>query len=641
MATETQGAALLGAQEVTKRYGAQTVLNGVSVTIHEGDRIGLIGKNGSGKSTFMRILAGAEPPDGGLVTRRNLLRVAMLTQRCEFDKDRHVGDILRAAADELRSMVAEYHHLNEVIARGEGTPEVEARAHHLEHELELSGAWHLDTVIKRVTTELALPPEDRLAGTLSGGEQRRVDLAATLIRRPDVLLLDEPTNHIDPDSVRWIESYLAGYPGTVVLITHDRYFLDRAANRIVELLDGNLTAFQGTYDDYLEQKAIRESFEARTESNRLATIQRELAWRKRGPKARGTKQKARIGRLEALQAIQAPPRDKNFDFAIPQPGHLGKRVIEADVLAKTVGGRELFTGFSFIVQKGMRVGVIGPNGCGKTTLLRTLMGTEEPDRGELFIGETVKFLYVDQRHEDINPQDTILKHVSNGADYVDVDGQRIYVPTYLERFLFDRATLHMPMENLSGGEHNRIDLAKKLMRGGNVLVLDEPTNDLDLQTLRVLEEAVLAFEGATLIVSHDRYFLNRLCNHMLSFEADGRVVHVAGNYDDYLRWSREQEEAAKQAARENAPPREKKSPRSDRPRRLTYKEKVELERMEERLLEAEEHLQQLEAEINEPAFYERSHDKVQASLQAFEDAKARVEQLYDRWSELEAIAGQD
>jgi ATP-binding cassette subfamily F protein uup len=503
------------------------------------------------------------------------------------------------------------------------------------HEMEIADAWKLDEDVKRVTVSLDLPAADRKLSTLSGGEGRRVDLAAVLVRHPDLLLLDEPTNHLDVTSVQWIEDFLAAYAGSVILVTHDRYFLDRVANRIVELENGRLTSYPGNYERFLERKAEREAHEARAEANRRSLLRRELHWLNRQPKARGTKAKYRVERYYEIEAQAPVERDREFFFDIPQTQRLGKLVVEAKKVTRAVGGRGLFRDFSFTLQRGMRVGVVGPNGCGKTSLVRVLMGLDPPDRGEIIHGETVEFLYVDQSHEEVPPQRTALDFVSNGATDMEVGGKRIHVPAYLERFLFDRAALRMPMERLSGGERNRLDIAKKLLRGGNVLVLDEPTNDLDLQTLRVLEDAVLAFDGCAILVSHDRYFLNRLCTHLIAFEETGNVIQIAGNYDDYLTWKADR--TIPDELPQKAPKERRKKAGEEKVRKLSYSEKKELDGIEKAIQAAEDNAARLEALAHNPATYLQGREyseKISAELHA---ARTEIDRLYRRWEELESL----
>ncbi|MBN2311569.1 MAG: ABC-F family ATP-binding cassette domain-containing protein [Candidatus Hydrogenedentes bacterium] len=642
---------LLSVQNVSKSFGAQPVLEDVSVTIHLGDRLGLIGRNGTGKSTLMRIMTGALSPDEGVVSRKQGLRVALLEQQSTRDPRQTVGDVLNGAVGDARRRLKAHdalaHALADTPAHSREHARLAAEMAVVQHELEVAGHWDIGKDIKRVAVGLRLPDNERLLESLSGGELRRLDLAAAVVAHPDLLLLDEPTNHIDVESAQWIEAFVAKYTGACVLVTHDRYFLDRIANRILELAHGGLRSYPGNYGRFLELKSMEQEAGERAEASRRAVLRRELAWLRRGPKARSTKQKARIQRYESLDAVGPPPDEWEARFEIPQPCRLGKRILEAEGIARAYGGQVLFRGLSLIMQHHMRVGVVGPNGCGKTTLLRVLMGLEEPDAGTVVIGDSTQFLYVDQRHEEVHPEMSVLQHVTAGVKDLEFEGRRLFVPAYLERFLFDRRSIEMPMQNLSGGERNRIDLAKKLLFGGNFLVLDEPTNDLDLATLRILEEAILAFDGCALIVSHDRYFINRLCTHLLVFEGDGRVVHIAGNYDDYLLFKQRQADDAPPSPREPAAPRPAGNrPAGNRPagtrpagtRRLTWHEKKELAGIEHTIQAAETRVAELEAAVLAPGFYQSDYRAVQETLDALQTAKSEVERLYERWAELEAIA---
>ena len=632
--------AILSVQDVSISYGAQPVLEDVSLTVHAGDRIGLIGRNGSGKSTLLRVMAGLETLQEGFTTRKQGLRVVLLEQESPETADRTVQNVLDDAVAEVHSLITQYRDSTDALALTPASDPTHARlagdVSTAEHRLATAGAWDLDEMVKRVTVALRLPDPGRGLDSLSGGELRRLDLAAAVVQRPDVLLLDEPTNHIDVASVQWIEDYLASYAGACVLVTHDRYFLDRIARRIIELEDCRLTGFPGNYTEFLALKATQQDADASAEVSRRAIMRRELAWLRQGAKARTTKQKARIARYGDLEASGPQQAASEAVFEIPRPRRLGKRVLEAESVSRSYGDQVLFRDFSLIMLKDMRLGVVGPNGCGKTTLLRVLMGIEQPDTGEVVCGDATEFLYLDQGHEEVYPLTSVLNHVSKNATTLEVNGRRIYVPSYLERFLFDQHSIRMPMQNLSGGERNRIDIAKKLLRGGNFLILDEPTNDLDLSTLRLLEEAVLSFDGCAIIVSHDRYFLNRLCTHMLVFEGDGNVVQIAGNYDDYRRYKAgEPRQPSAEFKREKRRP--VRRPTVDKPRGLAWRERKELEGLEKQIETAEAKVRTLEATVSDPAFYERDHQSVRDSLEAFQQARSQLEELYDRWAELSDI----
>lgn len=641
MSTESRDDAILSAQSIAMSFGAQPVLKDISLTLHDGERLGLIGRNGSGKSTLLKIMAGAITPVDGLVTRRQGLRIGMLDQNCTLDPEKAVGGVLEDAGRALRELIDEHETLSDrMVHTAPDSPEhraLENRYAELHHQLDVAGAWSLTHDIKRISIALNLPGHERLAGTLSGGELRRLDLAATILSKPDVLLLDEPTNHVDMATVEWVEHYLANYSGSLILVTHDRYFLELVVTRIVEIEFNRIFSFPGNYAEFMRRKLDLHGVESRTEMGRQNLLRRELAWLQRGPKARSTKQKARIRRYDELESEEGLRIQKELTLEIPQPQRLSKRILEADHLAFGYGDTPLFENFTYIFQKGMRVGVVGPNGCGKTALLRVLMGVEEPTSGTLFISEATDFLYVDQTHEEIDPNQTILNFVSNGANYWDINGRRMYVPAYLERLLFDMDSVKMPMRNLSGGERNRIELAKKLLRGGNFIILDEPTNDLDLATLRVLEEALRSFDGCAMVVSHDRYFLNRICTHLLAFEDDGSIAHIAGNYDDYLLWR-------ERTRRDGAPARPvpKRPAKDPRPAhgagRLTYLERKELGEIEAAIEAAETEVEGVEGRVHEPGFYERDYKKVQEILSALEAAKAETERLYRRWHDLEERA---
>ncbi len=645
MADVNVGQVLLSAQNVSKSFGSQPVLDEVSLSLHEGERLGLIGRNGSGKSTLLRILAGLEKTDTGQVTRRQGLSVGVLTQTCALPPEQTVRDALREAIGPWLELAERHAALGERLGHELPPAEHDRLQHEFEdanHLAQLHNVWEAEARAARMASVLGLPPEDAGLGDLSGGELRRVDIAATLLREPDVLLLDEPTNHIDTESAMWIEQFLKTYTGSCVLITHDRYFLDQVVTRIVEMDRRRLYSFPGNYENFLEYKSQILNTEARTESARQSELRRELVWLRRGAKARRTKEQSRVRRVEAMIADTGPEVVVETTFEIPQPQRLGDRVIDAEKIGFSIDGRTLFDKLTLLMQRGMRVGVAGQNGCGKTTLLRILMGEQSPKMGTVKVGDSVKFLYIDQTHEDIDPRQSVLDFVSGGSNYFDTGVRRIYIPGYLERLLFDMDSVRAPMRNLSGGERNRVILAKKLLQGGNVLAFDEPTNDLDLATLRVLEEAILAFEGCALLVSHDRFFLNRVCTHMIVFEGNDKVYCSAGNYDDYLAYRLRREEDMKNAAGvarpAAAPPAKTAAPSGNGAKPLSFHEKKELAGMHDAIEAADAEIARLETELGAPGFYSQPHAAVRTVTSSLEAAKGKAAALYARWEELEARA---
>ena len=620
---------LLTATDLTVRYNDQMVLNGVCLTIEEQERVGLVGRNGSGKSTFLDLLAGQQAPDKGEITQRRDLVISYLPQAFALDPALSVAENIRAGA----------RHALELIQQFEALPAHSKQHAELEQRILALDGWGLDHRIAAAMEHLNCPKGDRRIDTLSGGEQRRVALCRAIIAQPDLLILDEPTNHLDTESIEWMSEYLDEFPGALLIVTHDRYFLDRTATRICELANGIIHSYSGNYTDYLLSKAEREAAAEVSEHNRQMFLRRELDWVRRGPQARTTKSKSRLDRYYAV-AGQAPLElDKDIELVIPPPPPLGNRVAELSKLGMVLGEKRLFSGLSFDFAPGQRIGITGRNGLGKTTLLKIILGQMAPTEGEVKVAQLTRFNYVDQGRLQLNEERTVLDEMSDGTEFVIFGEQRLSLRGYLKRFLFTDERLNTQVKYLSGGERSRLLLARILKNGGNFLMLDEPTNDLDLATLRVLEEALLAFAGIVMVVSHDRYFLNRVCTHILAFEGEGRVQLSVGNYEYYA------EKRARQAAALTKPspypvPKSKaplKSPPPSRPRRLSYKEARELEGMEAAILEAEANVARIEALFAEPDFH-RSHGARTTELTAELDAeKERAARLYERWQELEAI----
>lgn len=621
---------ILTAQDLYVRYNEQVVLDNASLSIHEDDRIGLVGRNGSGKSTFLRILAGVLEPDRGTVARRRGLRVGYLPQEFALDPALTVEENIRAGVADLLALIREF----------ESLPGHTGRHDELEAQIRLRDGWSLDNRIATAMSKLACPPGDAMIHNLSGGEKRRVALCRAVVSQPDLLILDEPTNHLDTESIEWLIDYLETYPGAFVVVTHDRYFLDRVTNQITELANGTFYSYEGNYTEYLVQRAERLAAAEVAEHKRQMFLKRELEWVRRSPEARRTKSKARLDAyFEA--ASQAPPElDRDIDLVVPPAPQLGNRVVELiDVGMTLEDGRRLFSGLNFKFEAGQRIGITGRNGLGKTTLLKIILGQVQPTLGEVRVGQLTRFNYVDQGRLLLNDDDSVLQAMSDGSDYVMFGNHKIPVRGYLKRFLFTDDRLLTTVRNLSGGERSRLLLAKILRNGGNFLILDEPTNDLDLATLRILEEALIAFGGVVLVVSHDRYFLNRICTGILAFEGEGQVTYSVGCYDYY--WEKRQRLLAALGPDPGPVKAQEKARRSSssasKPRKLTYKEGKELEGMEERIMEKEARIAEIEAMFAAPDFHTKYGHQAQALHEEVEATRLEVEKLYARWEELEAI----
>lgn len=629
------GPSLLTANDLALAYGHQQLLEAVTLSASQGEKVGLVGRNGCGKTSLLRILAGHQNADAGEVARRRGLHIGYLPQEFELDAELTVRQNIEAGAADLIEWVRRYE-------AGEGT-DTELSALH--HQIDAAEGWTLQARIKAIASALAAPGLDSLVGPLSGGEKRRVALCRALVAQPDLLLLDEPTNHLDAESIQWLEEFLRDFPGAVIFVTHDRYFLDVIATRIIELADGRSYSHPGNYTAYLESKAVRQQIAEQSERRRQRFLREELDWVRAGVRAQRSKPRHRLESFYHVKGLEAPPEEREMDLLIPPPAALGNHAIQLNDAGVRVGEpgseRWLFRGLSLSLNPGQCTGVVGRNGVGKTTLLRLCLGERKPDEGAVKIGKRAVFNYIDQTRMQLNGTGTVLEEISEGSESVLFGEQQLSARSYLRRFLFADQRVNEPVSRLSGGERARLMLAKVLRRGGNVLVLDEPTNDLDLPSLRMLEEALADFDGTVLVVSHDRYFLDRICDQVVAFE-DGGIFVQPGNYSYYLE-KRKEREAASQAAfatlvKTTQQRVEQQAHRkSTRPRKLTFKEQRELEGMEATILAAETRVNTLETTLNDPAFHAKRSHEARELIAELENARTEVARLYDRWQELAAI----
>jgi ATP-binding cassette subfamily F protein uup len=623
---ETSTAVIASANNLSVKYGTQVVLGGATIAFKEGEHIGLVGRNGSGKSTFLQIAAGVAQADSGEFTRRRDLITGYMPQVSGLDDAATVHANILSGAQRILDLIAEY----------ERVPADSPLSASLLEQIIQADGWNLEHRIKSLITNLHAPESDRVVGTLSGGEKRRVALCRALLARPDFLILDEPTNHLDTGSIEWLEDFLARYAGTCLFVTHDRYFLDRVATRIVELSRGEFTSYDGNYTDYLLARAQRQAVEEAQEHQRQKFLKRELQWVRKAPRARRTKSVDRVERYFEMAAQEAPEAELDVELIIPTPPKLANRIIELRDVSVELGGRTLFQHVNLNLAAGERLGVVGRNGLGKSSLLKVILQELPAASGAVEIGARTHINYVDQNRLLLDDEKTVWEEVGSGGEHVTLGEQSITLRAYLRRFLFSEDRINTKISQLSGGERSRVLLAKILKRGGNVLMLDEPTNDLDLGTLRLLEEALVAFGGCVIVVSHDRYFLNRVCTSILAFEGDGRVAYSVGNYDYYL-----EKRDAVNPVRDSYPApagtaaEQRKS--KDKPRKLKWKEEREWASMEANILSAENEVSELEATFAAPDFYAKPRSEIFELETQLKTARDKVARLYARWQELELL----
>ncbi|GAA5480865.1 ABC-F family ATP-binding cassette domain-containing protein [Haloferula sargassicola] len=626
---------LLSAKDLRLSYGHQILLDGVTLAVEAGEKVGLVGRNGCGKTSLLKILAGQNSADSGDISRQRQLRVGYLPQEFELDPEISVHENIAAGAQDVVTAIQRYEN-------GDGS---EAELADLLHLIDHADGWNLDARIQSLSNALGTPPLESQTGPLSGGEKRRVALCRALASQPDLLLLDEPTNHLDADSIRWLEEFLKTYTGAVIFVTHDRYFLDVIATRIIEIDQGKAYSHPGNYTAFLESKAIRQQIAEQTERRRQRFLREELEWVRAGVKARTTKSRHRLDKFYEIEGMEAPPEEREMDLLIPPPPPLGDKVVELEDAGINVGSstspRWLFRHLTLSLRAGECTGIVGRNGVGKTTLLKLCLDQLAPSEGKAELGKRVRINYIDQARMILDGSGSLLDEVAEGNEKLHFGDQLIGARGYLRRFLFSDDRINERVDLLSGGERARLMLAKVLKTGGNLLVLDEPTNDLDLPSLRMLEEAIADFDGTVLVVSHDRYFLDRICDRIIAFEDDG--VHITpGNYSYYLE-KRQQREAvhraqAQAAAREAEARRKAAEKPADKPRKLTLAEKKELEGIEDRITAAESEVEALELKLNDPIFQTEHFDQVPQIVSDLDRARDETARLYARWEELEALA---
>ncbi len=520
---------------LSKNFGPQKqVLKNIYLSFFYGAKIGIIGLNGAGKSTLLKIIAGIEKEYQGEVVWSPGYSVGYLEQDPHLDPNKTVREVVQEGVQPIMDMLKEYDDINMAFAEPDADfDKLLARQAELQDKLDAADAWNIDQKLDRAMDALRCPPDDANVTTLSGGERRRVALCRLLLQQPDVLLLDEPTNHLDAESIDWLEQHLQQYAGTVICITHDRYFLDNVAGWILELDRGEGIPWKGNYSSWLDQKTARMALEEKQASKRRKTLERELEWIRMAPKARHAKQKARLESYDRMLNEEQKAKEEKLEIFIPNGPRLGNKVVNAEGVAKSFGDRLLFEDLNFMLPPNGIVGVIGPNGAGKTTLFRMIIGSEKADKGTFSVGETVKIGYVDQQHTDIDPNKSVFETISGGTEFIRVAGREINARAYLSRFNFTGADQEKKCGVLSGGERNRLHLALTLKSEANVLLLDEPTNDIDVNTLRALEEGLENFAGCAVVISHDRWFLDRICTHILAYEGDGKVFWFEGSYSEY------------------------------------------------------------------------------------------------------------
>ncbi|MEI5907280.1 ABC-F family ATP-binding cassette domain-containing protein [Bacillus spongiae] len=623
---------VLMAEGLTKSYGEKMLFRNISFSIAEKQRIGLIGINGTGKSSLLKLVASIDLLDQGMISTPKEYTIAYLDQDPHLNPELTVLEQVFESDAKIVKLMKKYEESLRALEKDPTNEEKQERLFTLQKEMDLHQAWEANATVKTILTKLGITFFDQKVGELSGGQQKRVALAQVLVEMPDLLILDEPTNHLDYESIEWLQEYLAKYSGSVLFVTHDRYFLDAVSNQIFELDKASLYAYKGNYQDFIEAKSIREENEQATREKQKNLFRNELEWMRRGAKARTTKQKARIGRFEQLDATLASYQSET-DLEINIKGsRLGKKVIELKNVSKKFDGKEILTSINYLFKPQDRIGIVGKNGTGKSTFLNILAGLEPIDSGEVEIGQTVKMAYYTQQSEEMPPNLRMIDYIREEAEVVTLKtGEHISVSAMLERFLFPMSTHGTPLRKLSGGEKRRLFLLKLLMQNPNVLLLDEPTNDLDTQTLTVLEAYLEEFPGVVITVSHDRYFLDKVATQLLVFQGEGKLGMYYGIYSDYVKYENAPKESSVQLKQKSA---ERNAP-STQSKKMTYKEKMEWETIEEKIEETEIMIEEAEQKMEQVG---SDFELAQSIMKELEELNAQLEHLIERWTYLSELS---
>ncbi|WP_411681471.1 ABC-F family ATP-binding cassette domain-containing protein [Clostridium thailandense] len=627
---------LICLENIYKSYGEKVLLNNISISINEGEKIGIIGINGTGKSTLLKIIAGIENYENGNIMASNGLRVSYLSQQSFFDEEATVLEQIFKDDTPVMRLLRDYESTVNKLELDEKNEGLQKKLLTLTSKMDAMNAWQLESDAKTILTKLGIYNFDAKVSTLSGGQKKRISLASALIMPSDLLILDEPTNHIDNDTVAWLEKYLNNRKASLLMITHDRYFLDRVTNKIWELHAGNIYSYDGNYSIFLEKKIEREELEKSIEAKRQNTFRRELEWIRRGAKARSTKQKARIQRFEEIKNSKIDTVDDKIEISAAS-SRLGKKVIEINSINKGYDNRFLIKDFSYIFSKNDRVGIIGPNGMGKSTLLNICTGKALPDSGEVIIGETVKIGYFSQEGREMDESLRVIEYVREGGEFIkDSEGELISASKMLENFLFDSNMQWTPISKLSGGERRRLQLLRMLMEAPNVLVLDEPTNDLDIQTLTILENYLDSFEGTVIAVSHDRYFLDRTSEKLLVFEGNGTISHYVCNYSEYIeKYSSEVNVTKEDTKKKETKDSYKEEKKKNKPLKFTFKEQKEFEEIDDIIANLEDSISKLDELINSSG---SDYEALQKLIKEKEELTSKLDYSMERWAYLNELA---